>query len=121
MRCPRDLGLARPEREVARREGVSIAAVPFVSLQHVPDLLKSATPTTPRQGIGTRLIFAHVGAQFEIQNRCLVQSTSITGYLIGDNLFIVYEQSVLIADSIISTSCALTWPMKRQNDHRIWA
>jgi hypothetical protein len=27
---------------------------------------RSATPTTPRQGIGTRVIYAHVGAQFEI-------------------------------------------------------
>jgi len=29
--------------------------------------------------------------------------------------------SMLMANSIGSASCALTWPMKRQNDHRIWA
>ena len=33
---------------------------------------RSATPTTPRQRIGIRLIFAHVGAQFEITSYCLV-------------------------------------------------
>ena len=33
---------------------------------------RSATPTTPRQGIGTRVIYAHVGAQFEIASCCLV-------------------------------------------------
>jgi hypothetical protein len=32
---------------------------------------RSATPTTPRQGIGTRVIYAHVGAQFEIASCCI--------------------------------------------------
>ena len=32
-----------------------------------------------------------------------------------------YEWSMLMAISITAASRALTWPMKRQNDHRIWA
>jgi hypothetical protein len=32
-----------------------------------------------------------------------------------------YERSMSMAISITAASRALTWPMKRQNDHRIWA
>jgi hypothetical protein len=63
----------------------------FSSIGRSSPAIAAATVTTTGQGIRTCLIFAHVGARVEIAGFCFVQSSSITGYLIGDHLFIICE------------------------------
>jgi len=63
----------------------------FSSIGRSSPAIAAATLATPRRGIRTRLIFAHVGARVEIAGCCFVQSSSITGYLIGDHIFIICE------------------------------